>query len=62
MAEYISDNPHIIVKSFLHSGITSALDGVTESEALDIDLDQNELSEDYVNDNDTSEVETDSES
>ena len=30
MAEYISDNPHIIVKWFVRSGIISALDGLVD--------------------------------
>ena len=31
MAEYISDNPHLIVNGFVHSGIISAMDGVVDT-------------------------------
>ena len=30
MAEYISDNPHLIVNGFVRSGIISAMDGVVD--------------------------------
>ena len=30
-ADYISNNPHIIVNGFVHAGISSALDGNTAS-------------------------------
>ena len=30
-ADYISNNPHIIVNGFIHAGISSALDGNTAS-------------------------------
>ena len=30
MAQYITDNPHLIVHGFLHSGISSAIDGAVD--------------------------------
>ena len=33
MSEYISDNPHFIVNSFIRSGITGALDDTVEDDS-----------------------------
>ena len=54
-AQYISDNPQIIVNGFLHSGITGALDE-QETHTVDQSTDDQELvSDDCVYDSDDSE-------
>ena len=35
MADYISNNPQIIVNGFMHAGITRALDGLELDESSD---------------------------
>lgn len=63
MAEYIADNPHIIVRGFLRSGIPAALDGSieSESESEDDDLSGNEMSDegDSMSESGTSDMDTD---
>jgi hypothetical protein len=63
MANYISDNPHIIVNGFLRSGIPAALDKFTESEEHEEDLPGDEMSddEDFMSDTDTSDMESSTE-
>ena len=52
VADYISNNSHIIVNGFVHAGISSALDGNTASVSnCDVDT-TSEESEDEQSDND----------
>ena len=58
MAGYLANNPDIIVKGFIQSGISRALDGVnTDTDEEDIDSDDNEYLE-VSSDEETSDEET----
>lgn len=63
MAEYLSDNPLFIVNGFIRSGITSAYDGLRESDADAGDEDEfdDELTDEDEFDDDSDEEEIDDE-
>ena len=48
MYDYISNNPNFIVNGFLHSGVSKALDGITDDDLpqLDTNDSDNEMSSD----------------
>ena len=54
MSDYISENPHIIVKGFFRSGIAEALD---DSEDTDMSCDE---SEEFTDESDTDNTDADS--